>query len=201
MPAVALYAVARGRQVGVFQSWEECKQSVSGFPGARFRKFASAAAAQQFLLDNGAQVHPGIAAQLAAAEHSEADELEVQEIAEASSAASAARARRAAAEEARQRIALRFLSQFPVPGAGGAAEERAASQSSDPREKEGKEAAPPAGEGGPRKEAQQQLRQGGRKRYGHRQRFRHAKRRRREELNIAERELDGARKDEMEMEK
>jgi hypothetical protein len=34
-----LYAVARGRQTGIYASWEECQKQVNGFLGARFKKF------------------------------------------------------------------------------------------------------------------------------------------------------------------
>lgn len=35
------YVVWEGRQVGVFTTWPECKSQVDGFPGARFKSFAS----------------------------------------------------------------------------------------------------------------------------------------------------------------
>ncbi|MDD2695377.1 MAG: ribonuclease H family protein [Anaerolineales bacterium] len=43
---VKYYVVWAGRQVGVFTTWEECAQQVSGYPGARYRAFASRAEAQ-----------------------------------------------------------------------------------------------------------------------------------------------------------
>ena len=43
------YAVARGRNPGIFTTWEECRVSVTGFPGARFQKFATEALAHEFL--------------------------------------------------------------------------------------------------------------------------------------------------------
>jgi len=44
----AFYAVARGRQTGVFGSWAEAERLVKGFAGARFRKFAARAEAEAF---------------------------------------------------------------------------------------------------------------------------------------------------------
>ncbi|XP_051057168.1 ribonuclease H1 isoform X2 [Phodopus roborovskii] len=35
------YAVRRGRRIGVFLSWNECKEQVDRFPAARFKKFAT----------------------------------------------------------------------------------------------------------------------------------------------------------------
>ncbi|RYG48806.1 hypothetical protein EON67_07245, partial [archaeon] len=35
------YAVARGREVGVFLTWEECSRMVTGFAGAMFKSFPS----------------------------------------------------------------------------------------------------------------------------------------------------------------
>lgn len=35
------YAVAVGRQVGVFSTWEECRSSVDGYPRAKFRSFTN----------------------------------------------------------------------------------------------------------------------------------------------------------------
>ncbi|KAG2481973.1 hypothetical protein HYH03_019066, partial [Edaphochlamys debaryana] len=43
------YAVAAGRQTGVFGSWEEAQESVRGFSGARFRRCASREEAEAFV--------------------------------------------------------------------------------------------------------------------------------------------------------
>lgn len=40
------YVVWKGRQTGIFRSWEECAAQVSGYPGAQFKSFESLAAAQ-----------------------------------------------------------------------------------------------------------------------------------------------------------
>ena len=42
------YAVARGRQTGVFNTWKECQTHVHGFAGAVFKSFTREADAQQF---------------------------------------------------------------------------------------------------------------------------------------------------------
>lgn len=44
-----VYAVAKGRTVGIFNTWEECKKSVHQFTGARFKSFASRDLAQDYL--------------------------------------------------------------------------------------------------------------------------------------------------------
>ncbi|MHA8110228.1 ribonuclease H family protein [Lactobacillaceae bacterium Melli_B4] len=43
------YAVKRGRKPGIYNSWAECKEQVSGFNGARFKGFTELAAAQAFI--------------------------------------------------------------------------------------------------------------------------------------------------------
>lgn len=44
------FAVRRGFKVGVFTSWQECKQHVEGYQGAVFKKFASMEAANSYLI-------------------------------------------------------------------------------------------------------------------------------------------------------
>lgn len=48
------YAVARGYMPGVFRTWSQTKDSVDGFTGRRYKKFAGREAAIQFMIDNGA---------------------------------------------------------------------------------------------------------------------------------------------------
>ncbi|KAK0567591.1 hypothetical protein OC844_000174 [Tilletia horrida] len=43
------YAVRKGRQPGVYLTWEECQNMVNGFRGAVFKKFATEAEAQDFI--------------------------------------------------------------------------------------------------------------------------------------------------------
>lgn len=42
------YAVRKGRSVGVFGSWKDCKPSVAGYPGAVFKKFKTREEAEDF---------------------------------------------------------------------------------------------------------------------------------------------------------
>lgn len=42
------YAVQRGRETGVYSSWNECKQATSGYSGAVFKSFSSQAEANSF---------------------------------------------------------------------------------------------------------------------------------------------------------
>lgn len=43
------YAVARGREVGVYGSWDECRQRVDRFPRARYKKFPTSKEAWAFI--------------------------------------------------------------------------------------------------------------------------------------------------------
>ena len=49
MTAKKVYAVARGRAVGIFTSWSECAKQVRGFAGARFQSFTDVNAALAWL--------------------------------------------------------------------------------------------------------------------------------------------------------
>ncbi|CAO1430365.1 unnamed protein product [Diamesa serratosioi] len=49
-----VFAVARGRQLGIFNTWEECKKSVNGFSNAKFKGFATLKDAENYLLHTGA---------------------------------------------------------------------------------------------------------------------------------------------------
>ena len=40
------YVVWSGRQIGVFASWDECRQQVEGFPGAKYKGFPTREAAE-----------------------------------------------------------------------------------------------------------------------------------------------------------
>ena len=42
------YSVAKGRTIGIFESWSECKKSIDGFEGAIFKKFDSKEDAEKF---------------------------------------------------------------------------------------------------------------------------------------------------------
>lgn len=43
------YAVAKGRSVGIYQSWAECEAQVKGFSGARYKKFDTESSARDFV--------------------------------------------------------------------------------------------------------------------------------------------------------
>ena len=43
------YAVKKGRKTGVFETWDECKQSVSGFSGAAYKSFTTREEASAFV--------------------------------------------------------------------------------------------------------------------------------------------------------
>ena len=40
------YTVWSGRQIGVFASWDECRQQVEGFPGAKYKGFSTRESAE-----------------------------------------------------------------------------------------------------------------------------------------------------------
>jgi len=46
---MSYYAVAIGRDVGVFMDWESCKASVDGYPHAKYKKFKSKSDAMKFI--------------------------------------------------------------------------------------------------------------------------------------------------------
>ena len=41
VPKIKYYVVWEGRAPGVYDSWEDCEEQVSGFPGARYKSFPS----------------------------------------------------------------------------------------------------------------------------------------------------------------
>jgi viroplasmin and RNaseH domain-containing protein len=45
------YAVRKGRRTGIFNSWNECRIQVDGYPGARFKSFMSRVEAEDYLND------------------------------------------------------------------------------------------------------------------------------------------------------
>ena len=48
MAAKKVYAVRKGHNVGVFDTWEECKASVEGFSGAEYKGFPTRAEAEAY---------------------------------------------------------------------------------------------------------------------------------------------------------
>lgn len=55
---VSYYAVAVGRKVGVFLSWEECRLQVDGHSGARFKAFPTKRQAEAFVRSGGVEGSP-----------------------------------------------------------------------------------------------------------------------------------------------
>ncbi|MCD7892339.1 MAG: ribonuclease H family protein [Erysipelotrichaceae bacterium] len=45
------YAVKKGRQIGIFSSWEECEKQIKGYSGASYKSFSSLNQAKDFLDD------------------------------------------------------------------------------------------------------------------------------------------------------
>lgn len=51
MAAKKFYAVKKGRTVGIFDNWTDCKASVDGYPGTVYKGFASLAEARAYMGD------------------------------------------------------------------------------------------------------------------------------------------------------
>ena len=49
MAAKKYYAVKKGKSTGIFQSWEECRASVEGYPGAVYKGFPGLEEAESYL--------------------------------------------------------------------------------------------------------------------------------------------------------
>lgn len=47
--AKKFYAVRNGRQIGIFDSWEECKKQVMGYSGAEYKSFLTAEEAKSYI--------------------------------------------------------------------------------------------------------------------------------------------------------
>ncbi|KAF9806641.1 hypothetical protein IEO21_08622 [Rhodonia placenta] len=65
---LAFYAVAKGKQTGVYSTWDECEAQTIGFAGARYKKFNNAADAEAYV----AQFVPGLTANINASSTSAA---------------------------------------------------------------------------------------------------------------------------------
>ena len=46
------YAVAKGRNPGIYHTWDECKSQVVGFSGAKYKGFPSEQAAQSYITEH-----------------------------------------------------------------------------------------------------------------------------------------------------
>jgi len=53
--SLRMYAVAKGRLVGIFSTWAECSASVNGFSGALYKKFDTETSARHFIEANSDQ--------------------------------------------------------------------------------------------------------------------------------------------------
>lgn len=49
MAAKKIYAVKNGKKTGIFLTWEECRNSVEGYPGAEYKGFTSREEAEVYL--------------------------------------------------------------------------------------------------------------------------------------------------------
>lgn len=64
MAGKKVYAVRRGKKTGVFKTWEECRDSVEGYPKAEYKSFGSLSEAEAYL---GIGEQPGTERELPAA--------------------------------------------------------------------------------------------------------------------------------------
>ena len=48
---MSFYAVAKGRQVGIFNTWDECKMNTQGYKGPVFKKFSTREDAENFIAE------------------------------------------------------------------------------------------------------------------------------------------------------
>lgn len=52
---MGLYAVAQGRQPGIYATWEAAERQIAGFSGAKFKKFAGRAEAERYVAQYGSK--------------------------------------------------------------------------------------------------------------------------------------------------
>ena len=50
------YAVKKGKKTGVFLTWDECKEQVTGFKGAVYKSFKTLPEAEAFLEESEAKI-------------------------------------------------------------------------------------------------------------------------------------------------
>ncbi|XP_036331717.1 ribonuclease H1-like isoform X1 [Rhagoletis pomonella] len=55
---MSFYAVARGHNVGIYDSWSQCAEQVKGFKGAKYKKFKSRPEAEAFVQNTTGIVAP-----------------------------------------------------------------------------------------------------------------------------------------------
>ena len=49
MPKRKFYAVAVGRETGIFSTWDQCKEQVNGYPGSKHKGFLFRQEAEAYL--------------------------------------------------------------------------------------------------------------------------------------------------------
>ena len=47
--AKKVYAVRKGRETGIFDTWDQCKSMVHGYKGAEYKSFATREEAQRYI--------------------------------------------------------------------------------------------------------------------------------------------------------
>ncbi|SCW01179.1 LAFE_0D06832g1_1 [Lachancea fermentati] len=52
MAKKAFYAVRRGRALGIYDTWDQCKTQIYGYQGAQYKKFSTLSEAQDFIKAN-----------------------------------------------------------------------------------------------------------------------------------------------------
>lgn len=52
------YAVRKGRSVGIYNNWDDCKSQVHGYPGCQYKSFSSLKEAEDYLAQNVPSPHP-----------------------------------------------------------------------------------------------------------------------------------------------
>jgi len=48
---MSYYAVAKGKSIGIFSTWNDCQEQVKGFKGAVYKKFATQKEAEDFITE------------------------------------------------------------------------------------------------------------------------------------------------------
>jgi len=51
------YAVREGKSVGIYQTWKECQEQVSGYSGAKYKKFETEKEAQSYINHRDSTIH------------------------------------------------------------------------------------------------------------------------------------------------
>lgn len=59
----SLYAVAKGKTVGIYSSWSECEKQVRGFKGAVYKKFSTRNEAEDFIREKNSKATTSVASE------------------------------------------------------------------------------------------------------------------------------------------